>query len=351
MTQAFDITKFRKSITKSINGLSTGFSDPRYWVSTGNYTLNKLISGNFFLGIPLSKVTMFAGESGSGKSFICSGNIVRDAQDQGIFVILIDSENALDETWLHALGVSTDEGHLLKINAAMIDDVGKTISEFAKEYKSTYEGVEEEDRPKVLIVVDSLGMLLTPTDVKQFESGDMKGDMGRKAKQLRALIVNCVNLLANLNIGMVVTNHTYASQDIFDPEDKISGGNGPIFASSIVVAIRKLKLKEDEEGNKVGDVRGIRAACKIMKTRFSKPFETTEIKIPWDRGMDPYSGLDEFFEKHGVLYKTGKMLGYKDPADGQEIKMFRKHWQANKNGMLDKLMNVYQNEIEVVNNE
>ena len=161
MTKSFDISKFRKSITKSIDGLGIGFNDPTDWISTGNYALNYLISGDFFKGIPLGKVTVFAGESGAGKSYICSGNIVKHAQEQGIFVVLIDSENALDEAWLHALGVDTSEDKLLKLNMAMIDDVAKTISEFMKEYKS----MQPEDRVKVLFVVDSLGMLLSPTDV------------------------------------------------------------------------------------------------------------------------------------------------------------------------------------------
>ena len=107
MAKPFDISKFRKDITKAIDGLSIGFNDPTDWVSTGNHALNYLISGDFNKGVPLGKVTVFAGESGSGKSFICSGNLVRHAQEQGIFVVLIDSENALDEAWLHALGVDT----------------------------------------------------------------------------------------------------------------------------------------------------------------------------------------------------------------------------------------------------
>ena len=41
--------------------------------------------------------------------------------------------------------------------------------------------------PKLLFVIDSLGMYLTPTDVAQFEKGDMKGDMGRKPKALTVL--------------------------------------------------------------------------------------------------------------------------------------------------------------------
>ena len=336
MAKPFDVSKFRREITKSIEGLSIGYNDPTDWVSTGNFGLNYLISGDFNKGVPLGKVTVFAGESGSGKSFICSGNLVRHAQQQGIYVVLIDSENALDEKWLHALGVDTNESKLLKLNMAMIDDVGKTISEFMKSYKA----LPETDKPKVLFIVDSLGMLLTPTDVNQFEAGDMKGDMGRKPKALTALVRNCVNMFGSHNVGLVATNHTYASQDMFDPDDKISGGQGFVYASSIVVAMKKLKLKEDEDGNKVAEVNGIRAACKIMKTRYAKPFESIQVKIPYETGMSPYSGLTDMFEKSGALKKEGNSLVY-TTEDGEILKSFRKGWEANKDGILDKVMLEY----------
>ena len=337
MAKPFDISKFRKDITKSIEGLSIGFNDPTDWVSTGNYALNYLISGDFSKGVPLGKVTVFAGESGSGKSYICSGNLVRHAQEQGIFVVLVDSENALDEEWLHNLGVDTSEEKLLKLNMSMIDDVAKTISKFMADYKTLPEG----DKPKVLFVIDSLGMLLTPTDVNQFDAGDLKGDMGRKPKALTALVRNCVNMFGSHNVGLVATNHTYASQDMFDPDDKISGGQGFVYASSIVVAMKKLKLKEDEDGNKVSEVLGIRAACKIMKTRYAKPFESVQVKIPYSTGMNPYSGLLDLFEKSDMLTKEGNRLSY-TTVDGEIIKFFRKGWETNEDGCLDKVMNEFQ---------
>jgi len=205
---------------------------------------------------------------------------------------------------------------------AMIDDVARLMSDFMKDYKARFDKEDPENRPKILFVLDSLGMLLTPTDVNQFEAGEMKGDMGRKPKALASLVRNTVNMFGEYDVGLVVTNHTYASQDMFDPDDKISGGQGFIYASSIVVAMRKLKLKEDEEGKKTSDVRGIRAACKIMKTRYNKPFESVEIKIPWDTGMDEYSGLIDLFEKKGVLVKDGNKLKYTDKT-GKEHKYFR----------------------------
>jgi len=342
MAKTFDPTKFRTQLTKSITGMSAGFNDPTDWISTGNYALNYLISGDFHKGVPMGKVTVFAGESGAGKSYICAGNIVKAAQEQGIFVVLIDSENALDESWLHALEVDTSEDKLLKLNMSMIDDVAKTVSTFMTDYKA----MPEEDRPKVLFVIDSLGMLLTPTDVDQFNKGDMKGDMGRKPKALTSLVRNTVNMIGSHNVGLVCTNHTYASQDMFDPDDKISGGQGFIYASSIVVAMKKLKLKEDEDGNKVTDVRGIRAGCKVMKTRYAKPFEGVQVKIPYETGMNPYSGLVDLFEKKGLIVKDGNRLKYIDSA-GTEVKEYRKNWTGE---LLDKVMSDYANKADPVVN-
>ena len=168
----------------------------------------------------------------------------------------------------------------------MIDDVAKTVSEFMKGYKEQHAD-NKEGAPKVLFVIDSLGMLLTPTDVDQFEKGEMKGDLGRKPKALTAL----------------------------------------------VIAMKKLKLKEDEKGNKISDVRGIRAACKVMKTRYAKPFESVQVKIPYDTGMDPYSGLVDLFEKKGILVQTGNRLKYIDSA-GKEHLEFRKAWVGDKLDML-----------------
>ena len=94
--------------------------------------------------------------------------------------------------------------------------------------------------------------------------------------------------------------------------------------------MRKLKLKEDEDGNNVTEVKGIRAACKVMKTRYSKPFESVQVKIPYEEGMDPYSGLLEMLEAKGIVEKVGNKLSYVSPVTGEEIKEFRKGWSGDK---------------------
>jgi RecA/RadA recombinase len=147
-------------------------------------------------------------------------------------------------------------------------------------------------------------------------------------------------MFGDFNVGMIATNHTYASQDMFDPDDKISGGQGFIYASSIVIAMRKLKLKTDADGVKTSKVHGIRAACKVVKTRYSKPFETVQVEIPYETGMSPYSGLLEFFEAKGLLVKQGNRLKYTTKA-GEEILEFRKNWSDEK---LDQVIEDWNNE-------
>ena len=135
---------------------------------------------------------------------------------------------------------------------------------------------------------------------------------------------------------------------MFDPDDKISGGSGFIYASSIVVAMKKLKLKEDEDGNKISQVMGIRAGCKVMKTRYAKPFEGVQVKIPYETGMNPYSGLLELFEAKGIINKQGNRIAY-TTLDGEEILDYRKKWIGEN---LDKVMSDYLiKESQVVNTE
>lgn len=320
-----DLTKFRKNLTKSIDGLSIGFHDPDTWVSTGNYGLNYLLSGNFYHGIPMGKVVMLAGESGSGKSYIASGNIVKNAQEQGIFVVIIDTENALDEQWLHNLGVDTSPEKLLKLNMAMIDDISKTIFSFVDEYKTNYMDLPIAERPKVLFVVDSLGMALSSTSVEQAQAGSLRGDLGIKPKQLKALVSNCVNMFGQYGFTLLGTQHTYMAQDKYS-DDTVAGGAGFVYAASMVVTMQKLKLKEDEDGNKITEVRGIRSSCKVVKTRYAKPFESIKINIPYDTGMSPISGLFELFENAGVFVRIGNRYKYVVKSTGEELFYFKKEW-------------------------
>jgi RecA/RadA recombinase len=323
MVEAFDFSRLRKQRQKE-TGLRGGFDDPITWIDTGNYAINKMISGDFHKGVPLGAVTVFAGEPGSGKSYLVSGNIIRDALDKGCIVVVIDTEDALKHKWMGALGVDTEHPNLYKENCATINQVASCIHFWTKPYIDAYKSTPRaEQQQKILFVVDSFSMLQTETEIEQFEGQDLKGDKGIKARALKMLVTNCIRLFSGYEIGLVATNHIYKSQDRYAPDDIISGGTAFLYAPSIVVSMNKFKLKEDADGNRTPEVLGIRSKIKCLKTRYSKPFEEVEVHIPYATGMDHYSGLFDMCKQKGAFRKDGNRWSYTS-RDGTEHKLYRK---------------------------
>lgn len=326
-----DLTKFKKHLTDKL-GIPIGFSDPKIWLDTGNYALNRLISGDYRNGVPLGKVTMFAGESGSGKSLMAA-NVMRAAQkrDDEPFILLLDSEGAGDMQWYRNAGVDPEK-NFLRAPVFTVGDCTAVVASFVKEVVS-----EQPERP-FLIVMDSLGMLETDSGQENFMKGEAKGDQGQLAKQLKRFVKNCVYLIEQKNVGFLMTNHTYDSQDMFNPDQKVSGGNGIVYASSIVIATRKAKLKEvagDKEYDATSTgVHGIKINAMVYKSRFAKPFEKTTVEVPWTGGVDKYSGLLDLFEADGTITKTGNKLQYID-LEGNEHKYFRKSFPRE---LMDQIM-------------
>jgi hypothetical protein len=68
-----------------------------------------------------------------------------------------------------------------------------------------------------------------------------------------------------------------------------------------------------------------------------------QIKIPYETGMNPYSGLTDLAEKKGLLKKDGNRLAF-ITSSGEIIKQFRKAWESNEDGCLDQIMRDFQNQ-------
>ena len=161
--------------------------------------------------------------------------------------------------------------------------------------------------------------------------------MGIKAKQITATLRVLMAMIASQPIGVVGTNHVFDSQDQYKP-DSIPGGKMLEFASSVIVQMNKFMLKEDEHGDKLtdGQVAGIRTTAVVRKSRYAKPFERLKIDIPYDKGMNPYSGLFDLFEKKGVVKKEGNRYTYISPVTGEVFTEYRKKYRSA--GILDQIM-------------
>lgn len=302
--------EFLKSVTKDLqkSGIEVGSSEPpRYWFSTGNHVLNKIISGSYKNGIPQGRIVAFTGPSGTGKSFLAC-NIMREAQEQDAIVIVLDTENALDDGFVSKIGVDFTNNYVyVPINT--MEECKKTVSAFIKAYKKEY--ADDKNAPKVLFVIDSVDMMMTETEEEHFDKGESRGDQGQRNKRLKAMLREFVHAIKNLNMSMVINAQVYKNQDIKNGEGVWIVSEAIKFSLSQIVMLTKLKLKDTSTNTTYG----IRMKCEGYKTRFTQPFQTVTIEVPYETGMNKFNGLLEVAKDIGVVENKGAWYNITNETD------------------------------------
>jgi recombination protein RecA len=311
---------FLNKVTNDLEkaGMSVGSSEPpRYWFSTGNYVLNRIISGDFHKGIPQGRLVDFAGPSGSGKSFLI-GNAVREAQKAGAMIVILDTEHALDDNFMTAIGVDTKAEGYKYIEVDTIPQVKQVVSAVIRGYKTQYD--DDPNAPALLFAIDSLDMLLTETEMEQFDKGETKGDQGQRNKQLKAMLRSFVQAIKRLNISMIVTSQVYKNQDLKNGEGNWIVSDAVRFSLSMILLLTKLKLRDKT----TRETHGIRMKCEGYKTRFTQPFQLVTIEVPYETGMDPYNGMLDVAEALGIVIKRGSRYTFK----GDDKSFYSKNFDA-----------------------
>ena len=233
---------------------------------------------------------------------------MREAQKQDAYVIAMDSENALDDDFVTSIGVDVTNNYKY-IPVDSVPDCVRVVSSFVEKYKSQY-NKNDNDAPKVLIVLDSMDMLSTETELEQFEKGITKGDQGQRNKQLKKMLRQFVQAIKGYNISMVVTSQVYKNQDVLNGEGVWIVSDAVKFALSQILLLTKLKLREGSGSDRT--VSGINMKVEGYKTRFTKPFQTVTIEIPYDTGMDPYNGLLDVAVAMGIVERKGSWYLFGD---------------------------------------
>lgn len=312
MSKIFDFGKMDKELSK-ISGFemgsllaTNGFSEVDDWIPTGNYLLNAHLSGSLFGGVPNTRSFGLMGDPGTGKSFLCL-NIVREAQKKGYNVLYCDTEGAIDKTSALKFGIDANKIRYQPIQTvSQFQTFVANVVEMVKKAKSAGE------EPKILLVVDSLGMLSTDKELADAVKGHNAADMGSKAKELRKLFRVITLDLTAAKIPMVVTNHVYTGGG-YMPTKESSGGDGPIFAMSVVSFLSKAQLK-DGSGTKTGIV----VTSNLKKSRFTIP-EPVKFHISFANGMNPYVGLQDFVSWEACGIERGKFEEVKNKDGVKEM--------------------------------
>jgi len=277
------------------DGVSAG--DCESFVDTGSYILNALISGSIYGGLPANKITALAGESSTGKTFFALSivkhflNSNSDAQ-----VIYFETESAVSKDMMVTRGIDVKRVGLVPVT---------TVQEFRTQsikVVDEYMKLKKEDRPPLLFVLDSLGMLSTTKEVEDASAGKETRDMTR-AQVIKSIFRILSLKLGQAGIPLIVTNHTYEVVGAYVPTKEMGGGTGLKYAASTILFLSKKKEKDGTEV--VGNIIKVKA----QKSRFTKENSDIETRLFYDaRGLDKYYGLLELGEKYGVFQRKGNRV-------------------------------------------
>ena len=274
--------------------LSDGGASAEYsgCIDTGSYALNAVLSGSIYGGVPNNKVTAFAGESSTGKTFFVLGIVKQflDANPDG-GVIYFDTEAAVTKHMMESRGVDTSR---------VVISEPDTIQKFrhtALQIIEKYQAQPEAKRKPMIMVLDSLGQLSSTKEMEDTAEGKETKDMTKSA--ILKATFRVLNLkLAKIGVPLLVTNHVYDVVGAYIPTKEMSGGSGLKYTASTIVYLSKRKDKDGTEV--VGNI----VRCKLQKSRLTKENSQVEVKITYSTGLDRYFGLLEIAEKHGIIKKV-----------------------------------------------
>lgn len=277
------------------DGIATG--DCESFVDTGSDILNALISGSIYGGLPANKITALAGESSTGKTFFAL-SIVKHflSSNPDAQVIYFETESAVSKDMMVSRGIDVKRVGLVPVS---------TVQEFRTQsikVVDEYMKLKKEDRPPLLFVLDSLGMLSTSKEIQDATDGKETRDMTR-AQVIKSIFRILSLKLGQAGIPLIVTNHTYEVVGAYVPTKEMGGGTGLKYSASTILFLSKKKEKEGTEV--VGNIIKVKA----QKSRFTKENSDIETRLFYDaRGLDKYYGLLELGEKYGVFQRKGNRV-------------------------------------------
>ena len=283
----------------------TGSAEFGSFIDTGSYILNAVLSGSLYGGVPDNKVTAFAGESATGKTYFVLG-VVKSYLDRNpeAGVVYYDTEAAVTKAMMEERGIDTR-----RVILAEPDTIQK-FKTHALKMIDMYEKEPADKRPPMMFVLDSLGLLSTSKEMEDSLEGKDVRDM-TKSQIIKAAFRVLTLKLAKVKIPLLVTNHVYEVIGSYVPTKELGGGTGLKYAASTIAMLSKRKEKDGD-----GDIVGNIVRIKMYKSRLSKENSQVEVLLTYDKGLDRYYGLLELAEKYEVIKKVSTRF---ELPDGRKV--------------------------------
>lgn len=287
-----------KELLSGLGVLSDQLGDQEF-LSTGSYALNKVISDSYFGGIPIGGITQFTGESSVGKTTFLT-SIIREAQAKGYWCVYLDTEFALSKEFAKKVGLNPDD--LIYPHPEEIETLEACFTTIEKYIKK----IREVDKETPIIIgYDSLAV--SPT-IKELEAVDYTSDNmvgAHRAKLTGAAFRKLNPILRENKVALVVINQNRSKVGVMygDPTVDAAGGKSLLYYLQVNMRIKSSKAGKLKDDN--GKIHGIEGVAQNTKNKVGIPFRECKFALEFDKGLEPYNGLLEFFVEDGVITKSG----------------------------------------------
>lgn len=263
----------------------------RYYLDSGNFGLNYIISGMLDGGYSSGLVTELFGDPSTGKTLLMMVAAAKMQQLGGI-VIVADVERRWDWKFAEIHGV--DSTKVLKHSPETVEQWSIETDEILDKL------LEQNPIPKSLFILDSIASLSTYWEM---EAIGVKEDQGKKAKRLKAAMRVVPKKLSKANSILLASNHIIENPQIqYGPKGYAPGGKGFPFQSSIRLELLKpLHITPEGKNRPIG----VTFRLKCAKSSICPPFGETEMNVMWAKGLQRYSGLIEIMADLGIIIQTG----------------------------------------------
>jgi len=184
----------------------------------------------------------------SGKSYLLA-KAIAEAQKEGYMVAVLDSEQAISQDYLEKVGVNFDPSMLITVQVQTVEQTQDMLIEVLTNVKEEQRSLGNTQDLKLMLIVDSLGMLTSSKALNNAESGHHAADMGTKAKALTNMFNQVVQKVGITDTVCLMANHGAYQVGVLYPQLVPKGGQC-LVAGTKVQTDKGLKSIENIE---IGD--------------------------------------------------------------------------------------------------
>ena len=305
---------FAKAMLAAIGG-NDEEQEVKTWLDTGYPPLNKIISGDYFKGVPGGRIVEMFGPPSSGKTLI-STLIMIAAQKAGGVAGFCDHEYTYQMPFAKKLGLSDEFPHWIYRRPRTWEE-SNTLA--LKAGQAIREKKLIPDDAPIVWVFDSVAAMIPKSmlldkDGKNRGIDEMNMNDTTALSRVSSSTLKVINqMTAELNMTVIYLNQIRTKIGVvYGDPTTTPGGAAFEFYASVRLALGKKMIKDKASGDVIGQMAGITT----KKNKVTRPFQEVDLRLTFDAdGMahfDFTGGMIDHLIELKLLNQSGAWIEWTD---------------------------------------